>query len=50
MGLLGYRNRSSFWEFVKRDGVPHIRFNLRRIMFEEQALMDWIRRHSSHGR
>lgn len=47
MELLGYSNRGAFWEFVRRDGVPHIRFNLRRIMFEEQALMDWLRRRSS---
>ena len=47
MELFGYQNRSAFWDFVKRDGVPHIRFNARRIMFEEQALNDWLSRHSS---
>lgn len=40
MAIWGYRNRAACWQFVRRDGVPHIRFNLRRIMFEEQALMD----------
>ena len=47
MELFGYQNRSAFWDFVKRDGVPHIRFNARRIMFEEQALNDWLSRRSS---
>lgn len=50
MALLGYSNRASFWEFVRRDGVPHIRFNLRRIMFEEQALMDWLSHRASNQR
>lgn len=47
MGLFGYANRSAFWDFVRRDGVPHIRFNARRIMFEEKALNDWLSRHST---
>jgi hypothetical protein len=50
MALFGYQNRSAFWDFVRRDGVPHIRFNPRRIMFEESALNDWLARHSSRGR
>lgn len=50
MAFFGYQNRSAFWDFVRRDGVPHIRFNPRRIMFEEQALNDWLARRSSRGR
>ena len=50
MATFGYRNRAAFWEFVRRNGVPHIRFNLRRIMFEEQALSDWLNRRSSRPR
>jgi predicted DNA-binding transcriptional regulator AlpA len=50
MQLLGYENRSAFWDFVRRDGVPHIRFNPRRIMFEEQALSDWLARRSCRQR
>lgn len=30
MALFGYENRSAFWDFVHRDGVPHIRFNRKR--------------------
>lgn len=50
MQLLGYRNRSSFWEFVRRSGVPHVRLNPRRIIFEERALNDWLSRRSSNRR
>lgn len=50
MAMFGYRNRAAFWDFVRRDGVPHIRFNPRRIMFEEQALSDWLSRRSSYRR
>jgi hypothetical protein len=49
MPRLGYRNRASFWEFVRRHGVPHIRFNARRIMFEPNALNNWLSRRSSNG-
>ena len=47
MALLGYRNRASFWAFVRHSGVPHVRLNARRIMFEEQALLAWLARRSS---
>jgi hypothetical protein len=48
MAMLGYENRAAFWDFVRRDAVPHIRFNPRRIMFEQEALDDWLTRRSSH--
>ena len=48
MATLGYSNRSSFWEFVRRNGVPHIRLNQRKIIFEEDALGDWLNSRSSH--
>ncbi len=47
MELLGYQNRAAFWAFIRNAGVPHVRLNARRIMFEEQALSDWLNRHSS---
>lgn len=47
MTLLGYNDRSSFWGFVRSAGVPHVRLNARRIMFEEQALTEWLNRRSS---
>ena len=46
MELLGYQDRASFWDFVRRSGVPHVRLNARRVLFEEQALLDWLRRRS----
>jgi hypothetical protein len=49
MYAFGYKDRSSFWQFVKTKGVPHIRFNSRRIMFDPQALNDWLSRRSSNG-
>lgn len=47
MTLLGYKNRASFWEFVRRSGVPHIRLNPRRIVFDGRAIYDWLERRSS---
>jgi hypothetical protein len=47
MRKLGYKDRTSFWDFVYREGVPHTRFNARRIMFEEIALNDWLDKRSS---
>lgn len=47
MEALGYTNRAAFWEFVRSAGIPHIRLNARRIIFEEAALIDWIDRRSS---
>ncbi len=47
MEALGYTNRAAFWDFVRSAGVPHIRLNARRIIFEEAALADWIERRSS---
>lgn len=42
----GYKNRSSFWQFIKSRGVPHIRFNQRKIMFDPRALDGWLARRS----
>lgn len=50
MDALGYTNRAAFWDFVKRSGVPHIRLNARRIMFDEHALSEWLTRRSSASR
>lgn len=42
MRVLGYADRSSFWKAVKRDGVPYIRVNRRRIVFEAVAIRSWL--------
>lgn len=45
MALFGYRDRKSFWEFIHRHKVPHVRFNKRVIRFEPGPLEDWVRLH-----
>ncbi len=46
MGILGYKDRKSFWIAVRRDGIPHVRINPRNIQFPEPALRDWLKRRS----
>ena len=46
MMKFGYKNRSYFWQFIKYSGVPHIRFNARKIMFDPRALDGWLARRS----
>lgn len=46
MALLGYRDRGSFWFFVRSQGVPHIVLNQRRIVFDRHALDAWLQRRS----
>lgn len=40
--LLGYADRSNFWKAVKRDRVPYVRVNRRRIVFEPGAIRAWL--------
>jgi len=42
MLLLGYNDRSAFWDSVHRNHIPHIRVSRRKIIFEALALNDWI--------
>lgn len=42
MQSLGYTDRGAFWNFVRRSGVPHVRLNQRRILFERTALDAWL--------
>jgi hypothetical protein len=44
--LLGYRSRPAFWSFVKKAGLPCIRINSRRIMFQKDAIEGWLRHRS----
>lgn len=44
MALLGYRDRGSFWFFVRSRGVPHIVLNQRKIVFDRRALNAWLAR------
>ena len=40
--LLGYTDTAAFWHAVRRAGIPFIRINRRRIIFEESALRAWL--------
>jgi hypothetical protein len=42
MKRFGYRDRKSFWLFIHRHKVPHVKFNARVIRFEAGPLEDWI--------
>ncbi|MBW7893688.1 MAG: hypothetical protein H3C27_01140 [Opitutaceae bacterium] len=49
-GLLGYTNRISGWRAVKKLGIPYVRINRRRIVFEEDEVQAWIKRRSVGNR
>jgi predicted DNA-binding transcriptional regulator AlpA len=42
MPLLGYSDLSAFWVAVKNSGIPYIRINKRRCLFEESAVRAWL--------
>lgn len=46
MTMLGYADRSSFWQSVKRSGIPYIRVNARRCLFDQRQLSAWLLRRS----
>lgn len=47
MQITRHKNRGAFWQFVHRAGVPHIRLNARNIIFDKQAVDDWLASRSS---
>jgi predicted DNA-binding transcriptional regulator AlpA len=47
MALLGYRNRSSFWQFAHSNHVPCVRLGPKRIVFDRLQLEDWFERRST---
>lgn len=42
MPVLGYTNRSAFWQAVKAAKIPFIRINARRCVFEESSVRSWM--------
>lgn len=44
MAYFGYSKSDAFLEFVRKSGVPRIRINARRIMFDPVAVQAWIDR------
>lgn len=50
MAMFGYTNRSSFHQWVRNAGVPCVRLNARKLVFDEAALNAWIESRSSTGK
>ncbi len=50
MELLGYSSRCAFYEWIRREGVPHFRLGSQRIVFDEIALNDWLKKRSVGGK
>ena len=46
MRLLNFKDRTAFWEFVHRNGVPFVRLTRRKLLFEEANLRAWLDRRS----
>jgi predicted DNA-binding transcriptional regulator AlpA len=46
MRLLSYTDRSAFWQAVRRNGLPYVRLNARRCVFEESAVREWLDAHT----
>ena len=42
MSLLDYRDSTTFWQAVRRAGVPFIRISARRAIFRERDLEAWM--------
>jgi len=40
--MLGYSNRSSFWQAVRQCGLPYTRINSRRCIFPAAAVRAWL--------
>lgn len=49
MAHFGYTDVGGFWDFVHREAVPHIRVTPRKILFNQDALEQWVK-HRSVGR
>lgn len=42
MSLTGHRDRTSWWQWARRAGLPLIRLSARKYVIEESALRDWL--------
>ena len=47
--MLGYKDSASFYETVRREGIPHVTINQRRIRFPRPELEAWLAKRYSHG-
>ncbi len=48
--LLAYSDPSTAWKAVRKAGVPFIRINPRRILFEESQVRAWLDRRTVGNR
>ena len=42
MTRFGYQDNSAFWAFVRAQGVPFVRLNARKLVFDAASLEAWI--------
>ena len=42
MELFGFKDRATFWQFVRRNNLPFVALGPRRFMFEAQALRSFL--------
>ncbi len=49
MARFSYRSRDAWWEFVRAQGIPHIRLNARRIMFDPAQVDAWLEKRTVGG-
>lgn len=42
MTLFGYSDSTSFWQSVRRAGIPFVRVSARRALFRERDLEAWM--------
>ena len=50
MAQLGYANRASFLEFIKREGLPFYRLGARKFMFDPLEVDSWLAKRKVGGR
>jgi predicted DNA-binding transcriptional regulator AlpA len=49
MQIFGYKDRASFYQTVRKEGIPHLTINSRRILFPRPELEAWLAKRNSHG-
>jgi predicted DNA-binding transcriptional regulator AlpA len=40
--MLGYSDVAAFWATVRAQGIPHVRVNSRRFIFDRVAVNAWL--------
>jgi predicted DNA-binding transcriptional regulator AlpA len=50
MEITRHQSRCAFWGFVHKSGFPCIRLNSRNIVFDAQAVEDWLQSRTIGGK